>query len=1766
MTVQFSFMNKKMNNKTITTYFFRLLFIGLLLLCTLDSLSQAIYPVQATTQVISPYTPYVPRYYTGTQEKLRVTLTNMDMQEPTLDVYLRMKITSSSFSIITPPEVYTPTIKLQAGVPLQLSLNDLEPYFKKENMRISGGQSKFYQTMQLPDNFYRFQFDVYEVRTNRLLSNPRIGFSQMMIAAGEPPFLNLPRSGSRIKESNIPNILFTWTPRHMNSIASAYGTEYEFTLVEIFDKRTAPENAFQYSKVLYSDRTRATAFTYTAAHPMLIPGMRYAWRVRAIAKEGIEDTNIFKNEGYSQIYWFDYTVDCPVVNEFGAVLENMKANITWVSNKASDYTVEYRKKGSNKWYTGNIINDNLCTIHNLKYSETYEYRIGSRCLNNDDYQYSDVKAFTLPSRQEKSPNCGLMPNVNLTDRTPIRELITGIPIFAGDFPVTIMKVTNSNGRFTGEGYVGIPYMKLPRVAVTFKNIQVNSQYQLIDGYFETKFDLEKNMIWNIDKTLNGGKNVGDIRSGEEFADFKVDYTINADIKVKPLSDDRTEDEIKEGKEYTIQKNENGKYQFIITDSKGKEHKIESDKMPVTIQDKAGNTYEINEKGEVTTISQSSDIYLDDETKDNIRTDIAEISFENTENSKYALDIYRDVYKKVTDYYQTYKPSNRASAASAKFMVAGQSDEIFVKLIKANIKDFDLNKVHFITSKGKEYNKLYDKNKQGWTVTLLGSDVNDGQECYVVYDETANNTAVLARLNLYSYASTSINVKLIPVNGFNNNFTQASVEKELNAIYNKVGITCHVEMASSFEYEPLKNASFKVDGSGFFATQTNDMKLLNAAYLSENPDEKALCLFIIQNVDGSNNILGDMPRGKQFGYLFKGSTSHTIAHEIGHGLFHLDHPFARANGAKSFDTKALSDNLMEYQGGTHLAKLQWDMIYSPGLVIGIFEKDADGMIKTNSYFWTPSGHVIYLENPLSGTTDIDMPIPNGTLYGFTNGGIKYTARIENNLFYGYQSEKGEIFKDKTVEKLVESGSNITVVSRIYDGRCIVSEYSNLVPSTEAKSLSDYSKGVSIQKQNRYYLKKEGTPTLLQIENCTAELGDYGKSFYDLNLKMADTDETRAGLFEISKLADKLGKEYFEGILQGKKWDNNPKSSNNYFAYYWALLREKPEHFSVESLKQIKELFEKYIAAKDRFNAITLSDDCSKDEILSIINDYFVFGQDYKYLFDAPISNLNNTQRRNLLKCMLKGYVWGRSTVGGKWQEEDIILQIFRTSTDSDISTIIRNLDQSVLYDLFTKVDDNIYFIEGNFTELVIRISNAIMSQDKITQNSKKLADILFTKGDYLIFDNGYFGNKNTESFSDNTKEICLKVGKEIWKSLITSIYPPSEMVANSILKGKNNSNNCYHPLDYMVFIPVRDVDYGYIKLKKGEMTVVPAILGYRIFKSETISHTQTTAIIAINTALCVVGVGELTAAIQAGRTLAAIATATDITLGVGAGIVNTVPEIAQDHPTFTEYYNYATIVYAVSRLGYTGYNGLKAKWAKTGIQSTVKLSTEELIESITKSLSKKLPQSEIDDIVIKAMYADDILENNQMLIIIDDLVKNPKFKNPEDILDNLNTVINKSSGKAPKPQNVKNLYKEYEEGKYWMDRGADVYISKKWSKKTNEIDVLLPNEEIIIECKNISGLNSSSIKERLNDIIDKFKEESKLTTTMKNKYPNHYGKISFTEINNPYYNLNKSEFIKKMKNEIIDKIDGVKLLDLKNLVKELHIENSTGRFVIKNTDW
>jgi hypothetical protein len=338
----------------------------------------------------------------------------------------------------------------------------------------------------------------------------------------------------------------------------------------------------------------------------------------------------------------------------GAIIEKRRVNITWTDVGALEYTVEYRKKGSSRWYTAGDVKPGQACLYNLQFGKEYEYRVGCRCVPNDVLTYSAVKSFKMPDREEKSPQCGIMPESKITNRTPVDALVPGQPFMAGDFTVFVTKVSGS-GTFSGEGYVGIPYLNNAQVAVTFNNIAVNTDLQLISGYVETKFDpVNTNLVMNVDKTLTGGQGVGDIRSGEERAAFEVTYVLNPNIKIKPLVTDSSKDDIKEGGDNTFVKGENGKYRLVFTDGEGNEHIQETDSFPFTVKDGNGNTYEVALEGNSGKIKVAQELvgYTIQDTDTTINKKFIENFKEkvireliNDIKSKIDIDNYTDTEKK-----------------------------------------------------------------------------------------------------------------------------------------------------------------------------------------------------------------------------------------------------------------------------------------------------------------------------------------------------------------------------------------------------------------------------------------------------------------------------------------------------------------------------------------------------------------------------------------------------------------------------------------------------------------------------------------------------------------------------------------------------------------------------------------------------------------------------------------------------------------------------------------------------------------------------------------------------------------------------------------------------------------------------------------------------------------------------------------------------------------------------------------------------------------
>ena len=133
-----------------------------------------------------------------------------------------------------------------------------------------------------------------------------------------------------------------------------------------------------------------------------------------------------------------------------------------------EYTIRYRQKShqnvGNEWFVIKTT-ANQTTLWDLKAGTTYEYQLQKKCELTGS-KWSLVKQFTtnLTDNDASVYQCGITPNFSLTNKEPLPKITVGETFVAGDFPIYVLEINGSKGRFTGKGYATIPYLNNIKVA------------------------------------------------------------------------------------------------------------------------------------------------------------------------------------------------------------------------------------------------------------------------------------------------------------------------------------------------------------------------------------------------------------------------------------------------------------------------------------------------------------------------------------------------------------------------------------------------------------------------------------------------------------------------------------------------------------------------------------------------------------------------------------------------------------------------------------------------------------------------------------------------------------------------------------------------------------------------------------------------------------------------------------------------------------------------------------------------------------------------------------------------------------------------------------------------------------------------------------------------------------------------------------------------------------------------------------------------------
>lgn len=807
-------------------------------------------------------------------------------------------------------------------------------------------------------------------------------------------------------------------------------TDYEFTLVEILDDYGNLTQQFLASPPKFQTTTQTTQFSLNPVNVPsgLVAGRTYAWRVRAKARQGITNVAMYKNDGYSDIFTFKYNGTC--AKPTGLTLQAKaydQINVSWAPSVAhTAYRVAYRKYSTTtnwEWVEQTTPNT-FFNLTGLEPATEYTVKVGGICGPNLVSFTDSLRAKTLAVNEVAGVNCGTAPTIDIANQALQPSLFINDVIYAGDFPVTLTQVTGSGGTFSGAGWVKVPWMADTKIKVTFNGITVNTDKKLIRGFIETAYDASWKGILDVDGVLEGGMNVGSVRTGLPGAEFEVNFPINnpTDIRV------------------TVNGNAAS---IVLTGANGQNKTLTVDNLPTTIKDGNGRIFSVDKNGTVKAIGQTVPLAMSQSELNTLATTKGSVSF--AEAGVYAFDAYQVIYENDFSWKNKYEKIGNYGVGR-KAIAAGKPD-ILKAIVNLTDNTLKADSIKFVTGKGTRFESKSLGNNQ-YEINIVGGPEGDAQELYALYPQGNGKYLSLGKVLIVSYLTQKKRLVLVPVNGATINLS--SISQKLNEIYNPIAVEWEVVADANFAdntWDQNNDGALDIEDSGLFSALTSEMAALNRAYKNShtNIESETTYLFVL-NRASDPTVAGDMPRGKQFGYLFNSSSNNlgqAAGHEVAHGVFKLKHIF---DGSYNFSSNDLSDNLMNYNGGTKLSKYQWDIIHDPGLGGGLFDSDDDsylqskGIVLTDAAsFVAPNGSIILLPKGSEILPVCDEgSYAGGFLYKFKANDKIYVAELQHNNASTFENWAFNGYKALSGNRAIYPNSGALATRRVYKVNQFITE--------------------------------------------------------------------------------------------------------------------------------------------------------------------------------------------------------------------------------------------------------------------------------------------------------------------------------------------------------------------------------------------------------------------------------------------------------------------------------------------------------------------------------------------------------------------------------------------------------------------------------------------------------------------------------------------------------------------------------------------------------
>jgi len=961
--------------------------VGLILLGI--SAKGQLYPVTLSVSGDYSFSGSIADIANGTVGNFAANIVTNDMTVSSREVFLKISIDGMGIKATTIPDgTNIEQITIGIGRPVAIDKQKLKEYFDFGNLT---GISEQLFTNLLPEGTYTFTFEVFDYNNLTTAISNKVFFN-VHVSHGIPPQVISPNCGSVMKTSSVPII---WTPAVAQGFTITYELEYLIDEEMILDATSYFTGLKAEAEI--ETGIQGNTYTFFTQNVNATIPYRVIYRVRAVTTtivEGIE-VLVIDNEGYSEICSFDYKPELTAepCTEISSVVVDKNnsgstfANIIWTVKSGTEvegqkYTLSFKPvamPGISPFEIPNITATN-CKVNDLLPGLKYKFTVTAECNSVLSEMFVE---YTMPMAVSPITNCGEKAPFdpvnasNLLGKDKLGEgnyiYIKGVPIVIETVPADILALINkptkiyselptwnSDGSFTGYGRItfAIPLFQeyTPGVAVIFKNLFIDKDYNVIAGYVETIYDpgnWEKH-IANMNIFDKGGKLFEKIMTDG----FKPNMTLKGVIgDTANIVVDKTKSPFEVTIKYTTPTS-SGKTQeepFALPSSGGTgDVPIEVEGTPYhyfVVEDAEKTYYGIDlTTGAVICIGRYNpdinDILAD------IKPDVIDIkpsiTFENGPEPVFAFDPANPVYNSNMLFQKPYVLSGSPDYPLRwKFLTTGSGIDKVVAKMPADIVQNKETLKFVVTSNNTEIDYTPGAAGSDIVLNLMPATSDAVYSVHAVVNagtKEVPNWQQAGRFDVFTRTAKNYSVTLVPMGG--SVPSKTDVKTALDAIWSRYGITWTVDVDGEFyKAERLTTINsiidiydtHKIEAGDKWPTEYSDQQLdINRAYrdyvvAAEKYSKEEMYVFVLPTSAAPEvGQLGDMPLGKQWGYLFGTTDSRTLAHELGHGKTKLDHTFKGGQ----IDERT-TNNLMDYTSsafpnGTDLVRCQWEYIHDPAM--------------------------------------------------------------------------------------------------------------------------------------------------------------------------------------------------------------------------------------------------------------------------------------------------------------------------------------------------------------------------------------------------------------------------------------------------------------------------------------------------------------------------------------------------------------------------------------------------------------------------------------------------------------------------------------------------------------------------------------------------------------------------------------------------------------------------------------------------------------------